>query len=113
MAKRGPLSAAHKAAISAGLKRYHAGRGSSGGSKRASATKASVAKVAPPRVPKTSAKSGSSKAPVVNQINAPKRPVIQDVTTGRPISREEAAIRMFGTAGARKKLAAGKKARRK
>lgn len=35
MARRGPLSASHKAAISAGLKRYHAARraGSGGSSK--------------------------------------------------------------------------------
>jgi len=118
MAKRGPLSAAHKAAISAGLKRYHAGRGSSGGSgggKRSAAStpKAKVASVAPPKVSKASGKSGSPKPPVIEKINKPKRPVIQDISTGKPISREEAAIRMFGTAGARKKLAAGKKARRR
>lgn len=75
MAKRGPMSAAHKAAISAGMKRYWAGKkGSSSGS---------------------SASKG-----------------ILNIDTGKTISREEAAIRMFGAAGARKKLAAGKKARR-
>lgn len=75
MARRGPLSAAHKAAISAGLKRYHANRKAGGSGK-------------------------SSKPAIIN------------IDTGRAISREEAAIRMFGTAGAAKKLAAGKKARR-
>lgn len=78
MAKGKPLSAAHKAAISAGLKRYWAtkragGSGSGGGKKR----------------------------------------VIQHIETGRPISREEAARIMFGSAGAAKKLAAGKKARKR
>jgi hypothetical protein len=71
-----PLSAAHKAAISAGLKRYHAGRrgGSSGG--------------------------------------LAKRPSIINIDTGKAISREEAARRMFGTKGAAKKLAGGRKVRR-
>jgi len=77
MAKRGPLSAAHKAAISAGLKRYHASRrNSSGGA------------------------SGTAKATF-------------NIDTGQNISREEAARRMFGSAGAAKKLAAGKKAKRR
>lgn len=75
MARRGPLSAAHKAAISAGLKRYHANRKAGG--------------------------SGSSS-----------KPKILNIDTGRGISREEAARIMFGSAGAAKKLAAGKKARR-
>lgn len=80
MPKGKPLSAAHKAAISAGLKRYHASRraGSGGGS-------------------------SSGKA---------KKPAILNVDTGKPISREAAALIMFGTRGAAKKLAAGKKARR-
>lgn len=75
MARRGPLSAAHKAAISAGLKRYHANRKSGGTGK-------------------------SSKPAIIN------------ISTGSAISREEAARIMFGSAGAAKKLAAGKKARR-
>ncbi len=79
MAKGKPLSAAHKAAISAGLKRYWAakkggGSGSSGGGKTRG---------------------------------------IQHIETGRVISREEAARIMFGSAGAAKKLAAGKKAKRR
>jgi hypothetical protein len=78
MAKGKPLSAAHKAAISAGLKRYWAtkragGSGSGGGKQRA----------------------------------------IQHIETGKIISREEAARIMFGSAGAAKKLAAGKKARKR
>lgn len=78
MAKGRPLSAAHKAAISAGLKRYWAtkngtGSGSSGGGKTRG---------------------------------------VQHIETGRLISREEAARIMFGSAGAAKKLAAGKKRRR-
>jgi len=78
MAKGKPLSAAHKAAISAGLKRYWAtkngsGSGSGGGKQRA----------------------------------------IKHLETGRVISREEAARIMFGSAGAAKKLAAGKKARKR
>ena len=77
MAKRGPLSPAHKAAISAGLKRYHAAR--KGGSA-----------------------SGSSA-----------KPKIINIDTGRAISREEAAVRMFGTAGAARKLAGGKKVKRR
>jgi len=75
MARGKPLSAAHKAAISAGLKRYWAAKKSGG--------------------------SGGS--------NGRK---IQHIETGRTISREEAARIMFGTAGAAKKLAAGKKRRR-
>jgi hypothetical protein len=121
MAKRGPLSAAHKAAISAGLKRYHAGRGSSsggssgGGGRRSAAStpKTKTASVAPPKVSKASGKSGSSKPPAIEKINKPQRPVIQNISTGKPISREEAARIMFGSAGAAKKLAAGKKARRR
>lgn len=77
MPKGKPLSAAHKAAISAGMKRYWAGKKGGGG--------------------------GTSSS----------RPAIINIDTGKAISREEAAVRMFGTAGARKKLAAGKKARRK
>ena len=71
MARGKPLSAAHKAAISAGLKRYWAAK-NGGGSGRA----------------------------------------IQHIETGKTISREEAARIMFGSAGAAKKLAAGKKRRR-
>lgn len=76
MARRGPLSASHKAAISAGLKRYWAGRrgGSSSGSK--------------------------AKASIIN------------IDTGKGISREEAAIRMYGSAGAAKKLAGGRKVKK-
>jgi len=78
MAKGRPLSAAHKAAISAGLKRYWAtkngsGSGSGGGKQRA----------------------------------------IQHIGTGGTISREDAARIMFGSKGAAKKLAAGKKARKR
>lgn len=74
MAKGRPLSAAHKAAISAGLKRYWASKGSgSGGKQRA----------------------------------------IQHIETGKTISREDAARIMFGSKGAAKKLAAGKKARKR
>jgi hypothetical protein len=76
MAKGRPLSAAHKAAISAGLKRYWAGKRSGG--------------------------SGGSS-----------RPTIINIDTGKAISREEAAIRMYGTAGAAKKLAAGKKVKKR
>lgn len=79
MAKGKPLSAAHKAAISAGLKRYWATKKGSG-----------------------SGSSGGGKV----------RP-IQHIETGRVISREEAARIMFGSKGAAKKLAAGKKVRRK
>lgn len=76
MAKGKPLSAAHKAAISAGMKKYWAGKrgGSSGGKSK---------------------------------------PAIINIDTGKAISREEAARRMFGSAGAAKKLAAGKKAKRR
>lgn len=74
MAKRGPLSAAHKAAISAGLKRYHASKGSGS--------------------------SGKAKTSL-------------NVDTGKQISRGAAAAIMFGSAGARKKLASGKKARKR
>lgn len=78
MARGKPLSAAHKAAISAGMKRYWASkRGGSGSS---------------------SGGGGKSK--------------IYSIDTGSAISREEAARIMFGTKGAAKKLAAGKKARR-
>jgi hypothetical protein len=76
MARRGPLSAAHKAAISAGLKRYHANR-KSGGSGKSS------------------------------------KPAILNIDTGRAISREDAARIMFGSAGAAKRLAAGKKSRKR
>lgn len=75
MAKGKPLSAAHKAAISAGLKRYWASKKSSG--------------------------SGGSNGRGV-----------QHIETGRLISREDAARIMFGSAGAAKKLAAGKKRRK-
>ena len=74
MPKGRPLSAAHKAAISAGLKRYHATRRANSGG-------------------------GGSKTTF-------------NIDTGGQISREEAAIRMFGTAGARARLAGGKKRRR-
>lgn len=79
MAKGRSLSPAHKAAISAGLKRYWAnkkgtGSGGSGGGKTRG---------------------------------------IQHIETGRLISKEEAARIMFGSAGAAKKLAAGKKAKRR
>jgi hypothetical protein len=75
MARGKPLSAAHKAAISAGLKRYWATKksGGSGGS------------------------SGRG---------------IQHIDTGKFISREDAARIMFGSKGAAKKLAAGKKRRK-
>lgn len=79
MGKRGPMSPAQKAAISAGLKRYWAAKKGSGGS--------------------SSGSSGGHK--------------IINIDTGKAISREEAAIRMFGSAGARKKLAAGKKAKKR
>lgn len=75
MARRGPLSAAHKAAISAGLKRYHAARRGGGSG-------------------------GKSKPAIIN------------IDTGKKISREEAARIMFGSAGAAKRLAGGKKVRR-
>ncbi len=79
MAKGRPLSAAHKAAISAGLKRYWATKkGSGGGSSGGGNTRKAV-----------------------------------DIETGRMISREEAARIMFGSAGAAKKIAAGKKARKR
>jgi hypothetical protein len=72
--RRGPLSAAHKAAISAGLKRYWSARkGSAGGAKK---------------------------------------PSIINIDTNKPISREEAARIMFGSKGAAKKLAAGRKVKR-
>jgi hypothetical protein len=74
MARGKPLSAAHKAAISAGLKRYWATK-NSGGSGGASGRKT------------------------------------QHIETGM-ISREDAARIMFGTAGAAKKLAAGKRRRK-
>jgi hypothetical protein len=82
MAKGRPLSAAHKAAISAGLKRYWAnkkGSGSGGGSGQ---------------------RSGGH---------------IQSLVGGKvgTISREDAARIMFGSKGAAKKLAAGKKAKRR
>lgn len=80
MAKGRPLSAAHKAAISAGLKRYWAAKKGSG--------------------------SGSSGG-------AGKTRGIQHIETGRLISREDAARIMFGSKGAAKKLAAGKKAKRR
>lgn len=90
-----PLSAAHKAAISAALKRYHAGRGSSGGSKRRSGIGVPMQATSPaPKLP-------GKKSPAVRQI--------QNIDTGKAISREEAARRMFGPAGAAKKIAAGKK----
>lgn len=73
MAKRGPLSAAHKAAISAGMKRYWATKSAGG--------------------------SSSSSRP------------IQNIDTGGTISREAAALVMFGSAGARKKAVGGKKSR--
>jgi hypothetical protein len=75
MARGKPLSAAHKAAISAGLKRYWATK-NSGGSGGASGRKT------------------------------------QHIETGKMISREDAARIMFGTAGAAKKLAAGKRRRK-
>ena len=76
MPKGKPLSASHKAAISAGLKRYHAGR-----------------------------RSGSS--------GSQSKPAIINIDTGKPISREAAAVIMFGTAGAARKLAAGKRRKRR
>ncbi len=76
MAKGRPLSAAHKAAISAGMKRYWASKQASSGR-------------------------SSARAP------------IQHLETGRTISREEAAARMFGTRGAAKKLASAAKRRRR
>lgn len=79
MAKGKPLSAAHKAAISAGLKRYWSTKRAGGSG------------------------SGSSG----------KQRAIQHIETGKTISREEAARIMFGSAGAAKKLAAGKKARKR
>lgn len=78
MAKRGPLSAAHKAAISAGLKRYWAG--------------------------KKSSRSGSG--------GVAKKPSIINIDTNKPISREAAAAIMFGSRGAAKKLAGGRKVRK-
>lgn len=69
-----PLSAAHKAAISAGLKRYHAAR-----------------------------RAGSSNSNTRTTLN---------IDTGKQISREEAALIMFGSAGARKRQAGGKRRRR-
>jgi hypothetical protein len=78
MPKGRSLSAAHKAAISAGLKRYHASkRGSSGSG------------------------GGSTKRKILN------------IDTGKAISMEDAARIMFGSKGAAKKLAAGKKARKR
>ena len=77
MPKGRPLSAAHKAAISAGLKRYHASKGAAGSGSKAKA-----------------------------------KPKIINIDTGKPISMEHAALIMFGSAGAAKKLAAHKKRRR-
>lgn len=108
MPKGKPLSAAHKAAISAGLKRYHAGRGGGSSSGRAKRT--------------TSGRRGSPTNPVIgvpqfSNTPAPKPPgrksnasrEIKNIDTGKPISREAAAAIMFGTKGAAKKLAAAKK----
>ena len=76
MPKGKPLSAAHKAAISAGLKRYWASRSGSGGGK---------------------------------QTHFP------SIINGKvgTISREDAARIMFGSKGAAKKLAAGKKVKKR
>lgn len=82
MAKGKPLSAAHKAAISAGLKRYWATKRSGG-----------------------SGSGSSGKQRAIQHLKS-------NGSVGT-ISREEAARIMFGSAGAAKKLAAGKKARRK
>jgi len=76
MAKGRPLSAAHKAAISAGLKRYWASK--KGGGSGSGGTRTAL-----------------------------------HIETGRQISREEAARIMFGSVGAAKKLAAGKKVRKR
>lgn len=68
-----PLSASHKAAISAGLKRYHASRRASAAPKKPSAA-----------------------------------PGVMNISTGKLISQEEAALIMFGT----RKATATKKKRR-
>lgn len=81
MAKGRPLSAAHKAAISAGMKRYWATRRASSGGSSGAAHKVS--------------------------------PSTQHLETGRQISRAEAAVRMFGSAAAAKKIAAAKKRKRR
>lgn len=114
MARGKPLSAAHKAAISAGLKRYWASRSggsSSGGSSKRSSPVSFIPGPFPKTVPaKSRGKSGSSKPPVIDKIGAPKP--IMNISTGKPISREEAAKIMFGTKGAAKKKAAGRKVKR-
>lgn len=83
-----PLSAAHKAAISAGMKRYWATKRAGGGSSGGSRTRS-----------------------IGDRINAP-RP-IQHLETGKIISREAAAAIMFGSKAARKKTAGKKLGRRR
>lgn len=103
------MSAAHRAAISAGMKRYWASRKGSSGGGGSSVPVSYLPGPHPAKVPKATKRSGSPKQPAINKINAPSRPVI-NVSTGKVISREEAAARMFGSAAARKK-ATGKKRR--
>ena len=95
-----PLSAAHKAAISAGLKRYYASRGSGSGRSRTPIGKRD--RIGTPRqsvtpAPKPAGAKSKASRDIIN------------IDTGKPISREEAAIKMFGAAGAARKLAASKR----
>lgn len=63
------------------------------------------------------AATAAGKAPVVNNRAQPKTGAktakdapVQNIDTGKPISREEAAERMFGTKAAKEKIAAARKA---
>lgn len=114
MPKGVPLTAAHKQAISDGLKRYWAGKkgSSSGGGGSSSGSHSgghrSVPKSSGGVSGITSGKAGAGvKTAFSNPSTAP-RP-IKNISTGKVISREDAARIMFGSAGSRKKAAGGKK----
>jgi hypothetical protein len=99
MASRGPLSAAHKAAISAGLKRYWASRKGSGGGGASAGS------------PGT----GKPRESVTRGLRQPKAAVrsSQNIDTGKQISRAAAAAIMFGPGGTRKKAASGKRPKKR
>lgn len=129
-----PMSAEHKAAISAGMKRYWAERraSSSGGGERRSPTdkggSISRSEAAAVMHGSGAAHLKRTSAPVKRSAPAPKALAPKaakkvtaktslNVSTGSQISRSAAAAIMFGSKGAAKKIAATKgrsaKARRR
>jgi hypothetical protein len=111
MPKGVPLSAAHKQAISDGLKRYWAGKKGSGGSSSGGSHGGGHRSAPKPSGGVSGITSGKAGAGVKTAFSNPStapRP-IQHIETGKVISREAAARIMFGSAGSRKKAAGGKK----